>query len=277
MKIVSWNVNSRSKDETLQDQCAFLSSLDCDVICLQEITTKSQVFFKEFFQDRHIISSFDLSKDLDLLTRKRKYGEIIVSNYPFTPLDPYRINIPFPERVLSVKLLDGYKDLEIYTTHVPPGSSNGVIKVEHFEGLFEYLQSNQAQKILTGDFNSPKAELETGEVITWGQKINASGVVRMAVNPKWKDDCSAERWDSAERNIIQNHTQLGMHDAFRSLNDYQDQSGSWFINRKNLQLGRRYDHVFCSNEIKPIHCYYDHKPRENKLSDHSPVIAELSL
>jgi exodeoxyribonuclease III len=97
------------------------------------------------------------------------------------------------------------------------------------------------------------------------------------VNPKWKNDCSAERWDSAERNIIQNHTQLGMHDAFRSLNDYQDQSGSWFINRKDLQLGRRYDHVFCSQEIKPIHCYYDHEPRENKLSDHSPVIAELSL
>ena len=142
MKIVSWNVNSRSKDETLRDQCTFLSSLDCDVICLQEITLKSQVFFKQFFQDRHIISSFDLSRDLDLLTRKRKYGEIIVSNYPFTPLDPYRINIPFPERVLSVKLLDAYKDLEIYTTHVPPGSSNGVIKVEHFEGLFEYLQSN---------------------------------------------------------------------------------------------------------------------------------------
>ena len=42
--------------------------------------------------------------------------------------------------------------------------------------------------ILTGDFNSPKQELMSGEVITWGQKMpNSSGKVRIAVNPKWKD------------------------------------------------------------------------------------------
>ena len=49
--------------------------------------------------------------------------------------------------------------MEIHTTHVPPGSSNGVIKVEHLEGLYKFLHKRtDKQKILTGDFNSPKSE-----------------------------------------------------------------------------------------------------------------------
>ncbi len=73
-------------------------------------------------------------------------------------------------------------------------------------------------RILTGDFNSPKLELDTGEIITWGQKIDASGKPRLSVNPKWKHQCTGERWDSAERNIIENHKTLGLQDAFRIKN-----------------------------------------------------------
>ena len=275
MKIVSWNTNSRSNKETLKEQCKFLDSGNFDVITLQEITENSQSFFKDYYKNLYVASSFDLSKDLDQLKRKRKYGELIISKTRFETLDPYRINIPFPERVLSVKLSNG---IEIYTTHVPPGSSNGVIKVQHFEGLFSYLNKDrEVQRILTGDFNSPKAELANGDVITWGQKINKAGDVRLSVNPKWKNECTAERWDLAERGIIQNHSTLGMKDVFRVLNGYDDESYSWFINRKNVSLGRRYDHIFCSKDLEPISSSYIHKPRLEGLSDHSPIIAEIKI
>ena len=272
MRIISWNTNSRSNKNTLLQQCEFLENLDLDLICLQEITFKSQDFYKDFFKNRFVISSFDLSRDLELLKGKRKYGELIISKQRFTSLDPYRINIPFPERVLSIKLQEEYKGVEIYTTHVPPGSSNGVIKVEHFEGLYAYLKTNKSQKILTGDFNSPKAELANGEVITWGQKVNASGRVRIAINPKWKHQCSGERWDSAERSIIEFHNEIKLKDVFRSLKGYTDDSGSWFTNKG---VGRRYDHIFCSNNFHIKSCSYEQEPRLLKLSDHSPIIAEL--
>ena len=274
MKIVSWNTNSRTNEETLQDQCKFLLSLGCNIICLQEITLKSQDFFKEAFRDWKIISSFDLSNDLNLLERKRKYGELIISQHAFKPLDPYRINIPFPERVLSIKLQEEREGVEIYTTHVPPGSSNGVIKVEHYEGLYAYLKTNKSQKILTGDFNSPKTELANGKIITWGQKVNANGKVRIAVNPKWKHQCSGERWDSAERSIIEYHGQINLKDAFRTLNGYADDSGSWFTNKG---VGRRYDHIFCSNNFHIKDCSYNQEPRLKKLSDHSPITAEFKI
>ena len=97
MKIVSWNTNSRSNKETLKEQCKFLDSGNFDVITLQEITENSQSFFKNYYKDLYVASSFDLSKDLDQLKRKRKYGELIISKTRFETLDPYRINIPFPE------------------------------------------------------------------------------------------------------------------------------------------------------------------------------------
>ena len=126
--------------------------------------------------------------------------------------------------------------------------------------------------ILTGDFNSPKQELMSGEVITWGQKVNSSGKVRIAVNPKWKDECTGERWDLAERNIIENHTDLDMKDVFRSQHGYEKESFSWFTNKG---VGRRYDHIFCSSNIRVDNVFYDQEPRTRKISDHSPLIAEL--
>ena len=181
--------------------------------------------------------------------------------------------MPFPERLLSGHIKN--INIEIHTTNVPPGSSNGVIKVQHFEELYKFLANRKdIQKILTGDFNSPKLERETGEIITWGQKVSSSGKVRIGVNPKWKNECSGERWDSAERSIIQNHKDLGLVDIFREKNGYVDNSGSWFTNKG---IARRYDHVFGPKNISILESYYDQKPREQKYSDHSPLVAEFNI
>ena len=272
MKIISWNTNSRSNPKTLEKQCTYLKKGNYDVICLQEITIKSQEFFKDYFSEFKVVSSFDLVKNLSELIGKRKYGEIIISKNNFEKLNPDRIKIPYPERVLSVKF---DSDLELLTTHIPPGSSNGVIKIEHFEGIYEYLKSEEkGPKILCGDFNSPKLETEDGEVVTWGQKINPLGKVRLSINPKWKNQCTAQRWDLGERNIIENHKSLGLKDAFRSINSYEDKSGSWFTNKG---IARRYDHLFVSEHIEVLDSSYDQKPRIERLSDHSPLITNLKF
>ncbi len=49
MKVITWNTNSRAKEETLNKQCLFLDN-QFDIITLQEITLKSQDYFKNFFQ-----------------------------------------------------------------------------------------------------------------------------------------------------------------------------------------------------------------------------------
>ena len=82
MKIISWNLNSRTNKETLRGQSAFLRSGDFDVITLQEVTLNSEPFFKESFKDMFVLSSFDLVEDKSILVRNRKYGQIIISKQP---------------------------------------------------------------------------------------------------------------------------------------------------------------------------------------------------
>ena len=77
------------------------------------MTIKSQILIKEYFKDYFLVSSFDLAKNHDELIGKRKYGQIIISKYPFKSLDLNRINIPFPERVLTVTIQQTYENPKI--------------------------------------------------------------------------------------------------------------------------------------------------------------------
>ena len=273
MKVISWNLNSRTHEAILKDQSSYLKTKNFDVATLQEITLNSEIFLKESFKEMFVLSSFDLVEDKSILINKKKYGQLLISKEPLQFISEQCKEIPFPERFLSCFIEPS--GVEIHTTHIPPGSSNGVIKVEHFEEVFNYLSNRVGKvKILTGDFNSPKLEFETGKKVTWGQKIGASGKPRISVNSKWKHQCSGERWDIAERNIIQNHKALGLQDAFRGKNGYKDISGSLFSSQGK---GRRYDHVFPSESITVNNAYHNHEPRERRLSDCSPLITELSI
>jgi len=136
MKIVTWNLNSRTNLKTLNKQGEYLKKQNFDLITLQEVTLNSQDFYKEFFKDWNILSSFDFVSDKSILVKKRKYGQLIISKDPITPIKPLG-SMPFPERLLSGHIKN--INIEIHTTHVPPGSSNGVIKVQHFEELYKFL------------------------------------------------------------------------------------------------------------------------------------------
>jgi exonuclease III len=65
-----------------------------------------------------------------------------------------------------------------------------------------------------------------------------------------------------------------LQDAFRIKNGYKDSSGSWFTNKGQ---GRRYDHIFSSVNLSVNDAFYDHVPREEKLSDHSPLVVEFNI
>ncbi len=65
---------------------------------------------------------------------------------------------------------------------------------------------------------------------------------------------------------------LGL-DAFRLMNG-EALEYSWYSHQKN---GYRYDHTIVTHELKSLvkNCYYRHQYREEKVSDHAPMILEL--
>jgi exodeoxyribonuclease III len=64
-------------------------------------------------------------------------------------------------------------------------------------------------------------------------------------------------------------------DAFRTINGNME-TYSWFSHQGN---GFRYDHTYVHESLKPIikNCTYLHDWRQNKWSDHAPMLLELGV
>lgn len=78
-------------------------------------------------------------------------------------------------------------------------------------------------------------------------------------------------WYQAQMKKFQ---EAGMEDAFRHLHG-KVKEYSWYSHQKN---GYRYDHSYVSKDLLPVvkSCFYLHEWREDKLSDHSPMVLELA-
>ena len=70
---------------------------------------------------------------------------------------------------------------------------------------------------------------------------------------------------------------LDVVDAYRTLHGYRRQEFSWFLRRGATQVGRRFDHVFCSQNLKLSRCEYLHELRDAGLSDHAPLEVDFAV
>jgi exonuclease III len=266
MKIISWNVANRSKRQSLQLDA--LLSRKPNVISLQEVTKETLPFWVDGLSKagyKYIISSFDIHNKREIFVGPRRYGIFIASRWPMELIESCSLKIPWQERLLSVLIHSQNIDFEFHTAYIPPGSSNGWIKIDTFEGIYKFLVNNEGlPRILCGDFNSPQAETRDGQVITWGQKILRDGQLKFIDQEG--------RWDAGERCIIQGLAKYDLSDIFRLLNGYNVQEFSWLLKRKGKIIAkRRFDHIFASKELNPKVCHYLHSLRDNKLSDHSAI------
>ena len=270
---LTWNTAKRVKHS--EEQVNFINSFKPDVVALQEVLINSDKKLKDLLSTnyKNIISSFDLAPDLKILTKKRMFGQIIASNFKLEPNDPKDFNIPWQERILSVKLFIDNSEINFHTTHIPPGSGNGWIKIETLEGIYERLKENKDNlNILCGDFNTPKEEDFKNGMVSFAQRINTKGEAKIRSSFRGGDGA---RWDRGERNIIVGMKKHGIEDSFRTLYSYNTQEYSWRFRRKDKVLKRRFDHFFASNKLKVISAKYLHN--QKRISDHSPLFVEYKI
>jgi len=274
MKIISWNVAGRVRKQQLQMDT--LLSRKPDVIGLQEVTRKTLQLWLEGLKKEgymHIISSFAIHDGNCNFTGPRRYGILIASRWPLKPVDQYSLKILWHERLISVLVHSPRVNFEFHVVHIPCGASHGYLKIETFEGIYNFLakKNNKYPRILCGDFNSPQAETMSGEVITWGQKIRKDGQIKLKNGAK-------KGWDAGERSIIQRLAEYDLRDIFRHLNGYESQEFSWLFRRKGKIVSRRrFDHIFASKALNPDTCRYIHSFREELLSDHSAIEATFKI
>jgi exonuclease III len=182
--------------------------------------------------------------------------------------------IPWPEKAVSAIAEVPGAEIEVHAVHVPPGSSNGWIKIDTFNGIFRRLaRVSPVARILCGDLNSPQCETADGQVVTWGQKLlDGCSVTR----GKYKGRTGKE-WDEGERSVLVGLADFDLYDVFRGLHGFGREDFSWHLRRKGETIRRRFDHLFASRRFGVRSCQYLHRCRESGLSDHSPIAARLEV
>lgn len=77
---------------------------------------------------------------------------------------------PWPERLLSILILTPFGETEVHAAYIPPGLSNGWVKIQTLESVHRALaHDSNRHRILCGDFNKPQLETADGQVSSPGR------------------------------------------------------------------------------------------------------------
>jgi exonuclease III len=257
MLIVSWNVAGRVK--RLQEQAEALLSLQADVLCLQEATPNTLPLWQSLLHEAGYLGiahgeppSRGRSRPLIVMTASR------------VPLHAVMVDaLPWSERVVAVHLSDG---TEVLNVHSPISPKPDFAKVRTHEAVYRHLAEEPAgyARILCGDLNTPRKEHPDGSVWTFAR--DQYGRLR----PDRR-----ERWDEAELALIRGLEPYGFRDAYRLTHGYGVRELSWEWPR--WKGGYRLDHLIVSGCVSVQDCRYEHRWRNDGLSDHSALIARLQV
>ena len=253
MILVSWNLAGRVR--RLGEQAERLLDLEPDVLCLQELTPRTLPVWR----DRLQVAGY-LAVEHPALARSEDRRPLFVMTACSQPARAIAVaEVPWPERVLAMRMQDG---TEVLNVHSPISTRPNLVKIRTHRAVYQHLtQSKQGARILCGDLNTPRREHPDGSVWTFAR--DRYGRLRPD---------RGEEWDEAELLLIRGLETSGFRDAFRSLHGYTGREISWGWRR--WRGGYRLDHLLTAG-LRVDDCSYEHRWREDGLSDHSALIATL--
>ena len=150
-------------------------------------------------------------------------------------------------------------DISLYPDSDPTYSHNVLsIKFDAFSIFGMYLPHKKKHALF--DLLIEKAEAEHPTIMVGDMNTGINGV----------DQKGSSFWYEDKLKKLET---IGYRDAFRAMHGSK-QEYSWYSHQGN---GYRYDHTYLDETLLPIvkDCYYIHEWRENKLSDHSPMVLVL--
>jgi exodeoxyribonuclease III len=253
--LLSWNVAGRVARAA--EQADLVAGAGADVVCLQELTPSTVATWTSRLSEAGF--AVEVAELPAVRESSRPLGVLIAARSELRPLPV--ADVPWPERVLAVSLGDG---LEVVNVHSPISPKPGLVKVLTHEAVHRHLVAGAGPRLVCGDLNTPRRERPDGRVWTFAR--TRSGALRPD---------RGERWDAAETALIRGLEPAGFRDAFRERHGHAVKEVSWTWPRGG---GYRLDHLIVSEEIAVVECDYRHEWRtELKLSDHSPLMAELAV
>ena len=254
MRLTSWNVNRRVS--VLAPQAAALASREPDVVALQEVTNGSWPLWRAALETiglPHALCSLDGADPRREPISRRRTGVVIAARTPLGAAPS--LAVPWPETTLAAAV----EGVTVHVAHVP-NAANGWIKADTLAALRAGLEAGSGPRVLCGDFNTPRRESPDGTVISFAR--DTRGLLR---------EERGERWDNAELGVVPGLREIGFADAFRAVHGYASKEPSWVWRHGG---GWRLDHIFVSG-VPVVASTYHHDWRDNGLSDHSALEADL--
>ena len=255
MRLITWNVNRRVS--LLAGQAAALASREPDVVALQEVTARSWPLWRAALETIGLPHARGSLEDADPARQpigRRRTGVVIAARTPLG--DARRLGVPWPETTLAAAV----DDVTVHVAHVP-NAANGWIKPDTLGALRRGLAATSGPRVLCGDLNTPRREHPDGRVVSFARDSQER------LRPERGD-----RWDSAELGVVPGLRDLGFADAFRVVHGYASKEPSWVWRHGG---GWRLDHVFAAG-LSVAGSTYHHGWRDDGLSDHSPLEADLA-
>jgi len=255
LKISSWNVNSLKV--RLPHVLAWSAAARPDVLALQETKLTDDRFPVQELLEAGYQSVFSGQKTYN--------GVAILSRV--APVDPVT-DIPqlddHQRRILAATV-DDVRIVNLYVVNgAEVGSEKYDYKLHWLDRVTQWLARELEQHrklIVLGDFNIAPDDRDVHDPEAWREKILCS---------------------TLERKALQRILDLGLQDTFR-LFEQEEGVFSWWDYRMNMfrrKMGLRIDLVLASEAMAKC-CtasYVDIEPRrQERPSDHAPVIAEFSI
>ncbi len=255
MKIATWNVNSLRV--RLPQMLEWLAANPVDVLGVQETKLTDENFPRAEIEAAGYQVAYSGQKTYN--------GVALLSRHPIDQVQAGIPNFQDEQRRVIAATCNGVRVINLY---VPNGQAVGSDKYQYkliwLEALRAWLseESSQSERVVVvGDFNIAPADEDVHDPEAWKDQILCS---------------------EPEREALKAVTSLGFRDCFR-LFPQAPQSFSWWDYRAagfRRNLGLRIDLVLASDGAANActACWIDKAPRkQERPSDHAPVIAEFSL
>lgn len=252
LRVMSWNLNARRV--ACGAQVEVIAGLAPDIVALQEVTPASWHDLATLLPATgwpHLL----LGAAVEAPSHGRGRVVALASRWPLAPCE--QADVPHPQLVVcaGVETLGGV--IEVNAVHVPTWANGRMPKVLTEEGIAARVRQARGPVVLLGDFNAPFGELPDGTVRAFSPAKDVRAV-------------------AAEAGLTgPGLANAGIVDAYRAVHGYGVAEASWYWKNRGRTGGYRLDHIFASGHLRPVACWYEHRPRESGLSDHSPIVADL--
>ena len=265
MRVITWNVARRSS--RLAEQAASLAGREPDVVALQEVTVATLPLWQALLERiglPHIRASLNAADPSREPASRRRTG-VLVGSRSELRAPSVTLPVPWGETAVAAVADTAIGPVEIHCLHVP-NAANGWVKPRTLQAVRGGLEgAPRMARVVSGDLNTPRRELESGEVVSFARDSRG----------RLKPERGTE-WDKAELAVVPGLRDLGYRDAYRSLHGYGSREPSWTWQRiAGHGGGWRLDHLFTSAELRPVACTYHHAWRDEGLSDHSALEADI--